>query len=356
MGRTGISRLVLLVTLGAVTACASGEDGAAANTELNVIVPNNESSPGVPAPIDIQSVEYTINCAGNSDTFLDNNDSFADEAQINGNLEVDDNRDPEIWQGFMDLPPGACTVQLRARDNDGEVICTGQQPVTIVADTTAQVDIVLLCDVSFQAPVGMLDVDGTFSFIVGNFCPDLFVLNCLDSAPSEVQILPPPNPAIAATQCEVRYRDGDSTCGQSCDPQSCVTTPEGLTCTPGPDPGVSTTVTCTDLFLDCNGDGSPDPSCTWFGDSLGSVGQPPAQFPGPPGQGNFFVSCIPPTPGGTTGGPITCIAVTTDGDLDCDKTKTVEVQCPFVDFCDEPTTNCDDGNDCTVDSCNPSTL
>ncbi|MGB8432684.1 MAG: hypothetical protein WCE38_00280, partial [Burkholderiales bacterium] len=206
------------------------------------------------------------------------------------------------------------------------------------------------CDVSFQAPVGMLDVDGTFSFVVGNFCPDLFVLNCLDSAPQEVQILPPPNPPIAATQCEVRYRDGDDTCGQSCDPQSCVTTPEGLTCTPGPDPGVSTTVTCTDLFLDCNGDGSPDPSCTWQGDATGAVGLPPAQFPGPPGQGNFFVTCIPPALGGNPGATGQCTAVTTDGDLDCNKTKVVDITCPGLNPCNTPGV-CSDSNDCTADQC-----
>ncbi len=91
----------------------------------------------------------------------------------------------EIWQGFMDLPPGPCTIELRARDDDGEVICTAQEPFIIAADSTTKVNIVLICDISFQAPVGMLDVDGTFSFNVGNFCPDLFILNCIDSLPQE---------------------------------------------------------------------------------------------------------------------------------------------------------------------------
>ena len=144
-------------------------------------------------------MEYTIDCAGNSDTFLDNNASFPDEVTINGNLEVQDGRtnplaiygDPaidgqaEIWQGFMDLPPGPCTIELRARDGDGEVICTAQEPFNIAADSLTKVNIVLICDISFQAPVGMLDLDGTFSFNVGNFCPDLFILNCLDSIPAD---------------------------------------------------------------------------------------------------------------------------------------------------------------------------
>ncbi|MDH3726246.1 MAG: hypothetical protein OER77_01840, partial [Myxococcales bacterium] len=263
----------------------------------------------------------------------------------------------EIWQGFMDLPPGPCTIELRARDGDGEVICTAQEPFSIAADSTTKVNIVLICDISFQAPVGMLDVDGTFSFNVGNFCPDLFILNCLNSMPAEQQVLPPPNPPLAGTGCQVRFRDGDSTCGQGCDPQSCSPNGlTGLTCTPGPDPGVSTTVTCdADTLLDCQGDGVPDPSCTFTGDTEGTLGQQPPAFPGLPGDGGFFITCLPPALGGTPGSTATCTAVTTDGDLDCDKTKVVDVACPGLTPCDQYAADgfvCDDGTVCTTDTCN----
>ncbi|MBT8451636.1 MAG: hypothetical protein KJO40_06695 [Deltaproteobacteria bacterium] len=334
---------MILISVAALGACTSGEGGPAGNTELNVIVPNGyDAGSSAPALIDIQDVEYTIDCAGNSDTFLDNNASFDDAITLNGNLEVQDGRtnaaaiygDPsidgqaEIWQGFMDLPPGPCTIELRARDNDGEVICTAQEPFSIAADSTSKVNIVLICDISFQAPVGMLDVDGTFSFNVGNFCPDLFILNCLDSTPTEQVVLPPPNPPLAGTGCQVRFRDGDSTCGAGCDPQTCVPNGNvGLTCTPGPDPGVSTTVSCTDAWLDCDGDGTPDPSCTFTGDTVGDLEQQPPSFPGVPGNGGFFVTCIPPALGGSSGAVAVCTAVTTDGDTDCDKVKTVEVNC-----------------------------
>ena len=76
------------------------------------------------------------------------------------------------------------------------------------------------------------------------------------------------------------------------------TASRGLTCTPGPDPGVSTTVTCTNAWLDCEGDGTPDPSCTFTGDTEGTLGQQPPSFPGHPGDGGFFVTCIPPSLGG----------------------------------------------------------
>jgi len=332
---------IALACVGTLAACANGDNGAAGNTELNVIVPNGyDAGSSAPALIDIQDVEYTVDCAGNSDTFLDNNSSFPDEVTLNGNLEVQDGRtnplaiygDPaidgqaEIWQGLMDLPPGPCTIELRARDNDGEVICTAQEPFNIAADSLTKVNIVLICDISFQAPVGMLDLDGTFSFNVGNFCPDLFILNCLDSIPAEQQILPPPFPPVSLTTCEVRFRDGDSTCGAGCDPQACVPNgTSGLTCTPGPDPGVSTTITCTNLQIDC--DFNPittETECTFTGDTLGALGVSP---PNTPGAGAFAVICIPPALGGIPGAVGECTAVTTDGDLDCDKTKVVTVQC-----------------------------
>jgi len=352
---------IALACVGTLAACTSGEGGTAGNTELNVVVPNNGSQSPGPAPdfnpqpafIDIQDVEYTIDCAGNNDQFLDNNSSFPDEVTINGNLEVQDGRtnslaiygDPaidgqaEIWQGFMDLPPGPCTIELRARDGDGEVICTALEPFNIAADTLTKVNIVLICDISFQAPVGMLDLDGTFSFNVGNFCPDLFILNC-----------PEKNPQRAT--CEVRFRDGDSTCGAGCDPQTCVPTPAGLTCTPGSDPGVSTTVTCTDLRIDCDGrPNTTETSCTFTGDTLGTLGGS--------GEGAFDVYCIPPGQGGIPGVVGSCTAITTDGDIDCDKTKVVSIDCGGEPPCVEYSFGgyvCDDGNDCTNDTCDDTGL
>ena len=389
MSKTRFTQWIVLACIGTLAACTSGEGGTAGNTEFNVIVPNNESAPGVPAPIDIQTVEYTINCLGNSDTFLDNNASFPDEVVINGNLEVVDGRTSgsppvptEIWQGFMDLPPGPCTVQLRARDNDGEVICTATEPFNIAADTTTKVNMVLICDVSYQAPVGMLDVDATFSFNVGNFCPDLFVLNVTDSAPAEETITTVLGPIdIALTTLEVRFRDGDSTCGQNCDPQTCIVDAAGLTCTPGPDPGVSTTITCTSnpgpgetetALIDCEGDFIPNPSCTLNGDTLGNI----VPTPGPPGLPpnpflnlSAIVGCAPPLgvpgviPPGTPGAVVTCTAVTTDGDVDCDKTKVVSFTCPGLSPCEtlgggpgtclpgDDCPACDDANDCTANTC-----
>ncbi len=386
MTKTRFTPWIVLACIGALAGCTSGEGGTAGNTELNVVIPNNGSqSPapdGTPQPaaFDIQVVEYTIACNDGADNgpFLDNNASFADDVTISGVLEVLDtasggvsNQDfgPDlsevyVWQGFMDLPPTAgCTVQLRARDGDGEVICSATETFDIAADSVTKVNVLMYCGISFQAPVGMLDLDGDFSFNVANFCPDLFVLNCIDSE-LDVRTIPPVGDVLA-TACQVRFRDGDSQCGTSCDPQTCNPTPTGLSCTPGPDPGVSTTVTCASTLgacaISCDGL-NPAASCTFSGDTLGNIGDPP---PGAlaPGVGGFFVSCAtvdddgdPNTPNvpATPGDSITCTAVTTDGDVDCDKTKEVDLTIAGLSPCQNFAAgggSCADGNTCTADVC-----
>ncbi len=269
-------------------------------SELNVIVPD-----GGAGSIDIGTVEYTIQCDGNSDTFLDGNSSFPDEILLNGNLEVVDGRTSggvptEVWQAFMDLPPGPCLIQLRARDNDGEVLCVANDTFNVAADTNTKLNLVLVCNISFQAPVGMADIDATFSFVVGNFCPDLFILNALDGAPLS-----------GTTEVQVRGRDGDSTCGNNCDPQTCDNTVIPPVCTPGADPGVSITVTTDIGSLDCDQDGTADgTSCVLVGNQLD--------------MGDFDFICPGGSPPGTTA---TITAVITDGDLDCDKSKQITISC-----------------------------
>jgi len=123
--------------------------------------------------------------------------------------------------------------------------------------------------------------------------------------------------------CEVRFRDYDGTFNQGCDSQTCTVGPQGLTCTPGPDPGVSTIITCANAVLDCTGDGIPDPSCTINSDTPGTISEVDDTF-----VANFYVACVSPASGGTPGAAITCTANTSDGDLDCDAIKIVAVSCP----------------------------
>jgi len=420
MSKTRFTPWVVLACIATLAGCTSGEDGTVGNTELNVVIPSSDGS-----GFDIEVVEYTINCDATPPTAADFpgidsiEPTFDPDVTINGALEVLDTASsgvttqdfgPDlsevyVWQDFMDIPLEAiCTVQLRARDAGGEVICTATEPFdtnTVPVGGVVKVNVLMYCGVSFQAPVASLDVDGDFSFNIANFCPDLFVLNCID--PDLEQILAVPGlGAFAYSGCQVRFRDGDSQCGTTCDPQTCTPDAEGLTCTPGPDPGVSTTVTCDSpgffcaipnpaffgtpctpapgdfcfdnsggvgcapaSVLNCQGAANPvfDPFCEYMGDTLGTIGGAPPN-PLAPGEGSFLVGCtvadddglsstppVPLAPGAT----VTCTAVTTDGDNDCDKTKTVEVKCPGLSPCQAAGPGfCDDGNDCTANSCDDS--
>jgi len=277
-------------------------------------------------------VEYTIACDAEIPTEFPGIDSiepsFDPDVTINGVLEVldtpmagpipsPDGFGPEldeayIWQGFMDIPLNAqCTVQLRARDFSREVICTSTVPFDTnppFADgNTVKVNVLMYCGISFQAPVASLDVDGDFSFNISNFCPDLFVLNCIDYD-LDIRDIPGAG-TVAATACQVRARDGDSQCGDSCDPQTCVPDAEGLTCAAAPEP----------MF--CDGGNNPGAPCATDrctgGDDPGAACRDDIQCQGtsPTADGTCDPITTPecqgssPTPDGTcSGGPTTTVA------------------------------------------------
>ena len=199
MSKTRFTPWVVLACIGTLAGCNSGEGGAAGNTELNVMIPTGGGSTA-PADFDIQVVEYTITCDATPPTAADfpgidgietGPDTFDPDVTINGVLEVLDVAHPGVsiqdfgpdlaevyvWQGFMDIPKDAiCSVQLRARDGDGEVICSATEDFdtnTVAVGGTVKVNVLMYCGVSFQAPVAQLDLDGDFSFNIANFCPDL---------------------------------------------------------------------------------------------------------------------------------------------------------------------------------------
>ena len=395
MSKIRFTPWIVFACIGTLAGCTSGEGGTAGNTELNVIIPNNAGQSSAPAAFDIQVVEYTISCVNGTNAPLDPiidsvQPTYDDDVTISGVLEVLDTAAPGnsnqdfgvpldevyVFQGFMDLPPTAgCNVQLRARDAGGEVICTEDVVFDINGDDTTNVNVLMYCGISFQAPVGMLDLNADFSFNVANFCPDLFALNCLDS---ELNVRNEGGFDVLATACQVRFRDMDSSCGgdgslepSSCDPQDCDVTDTGLDCAPRPgfvDPEVSTVVVCSSASgacaIDCDGipndllGDPPDTQCRFTGDTLGDIGGP-RPGAGAPGPGGFFVACattvdsngdtVPLFPGDD----ITCTAQTDDGDTDCRKTKVVDLTVEGLSACQDfgGDAACDDGNDCTDDTC-----
>ncbi len=289
----------------ALTACSNGGSDSQHNTQLSVRLVND-------GPSRIQAIEYSVECSGTADPVLENDAGSPDSVGDPGFLEpVDSAPDaPEnvsVWQGSVDLPPGWCSIDLRARNEDREIICTTQEPFTVTAGTTTNLNILFPCDFRRGPPI--LIHEPSF-----NFCPDLVALSCtaLDAA---------------STSCVVSFRDEDGACGQSCDPQTCTPTAEGLSCDPGPDPGVSTTITCTNALLDCTDDGTEDSSCVIDADTAG-VSVEVVNGSTPTFTAAFFVACVPPDLGGTPGVTITCTAVSTDGDVDCDQVRVVEIDCP----------------------------
>ena len=292
---------LVLLCLSTLAACGTGDGNSLGTTEsieLNAII----QSVG---PLPVLSVEYSVNCFGDDDS------TAPDEVRLDGELEPPNSRAAKIgvletqretWAGFVDLPHGSCSMQLRGRDTDDEVICTAAVPFSIAADTDTLVIATLEC----SAP-------GFPSVREFNICPDLLALRCDEL-----------DPVTEDTSCVVSFLDQDNTCSPGCDPQSCVPSDTaGLTCTSGPDPGVSTTITCADAVLDCTGDGIPDPFCTINSNTPDTRLEVDGTL-----VADFFVACVPPAPTGMPGSTITCTAVTSDGDLDCDRTKLISVICP----------------------------
>jgi hypothetical protein len=301
MDLPGMSALVksgLAVFALALLAACGGRGGAPVDAMESIELTAILESVG---PLPVESVEYTVRCVGDEDS------DAPDATRFDGVLEPANGRAAKVgmldhvretWAGSLELPPGSCSIQIRGRDGDGEVVCTAEVPFSVVANTATQVIVPLPC----ASPGIPLPREA-------NRCPDLLELSCDDLDPVE-----------ASTSCVVRFRDSDDTCASACDPQSCTVSPDGLVCTPGPDPGVSTTITCTDGLLHCTGDDIPDPYCPIDANTSNTVSEIR--------EGSFIAACVPPEPDSTVGMDITCTAVTTDGDLDCNKTKVIIVDCP----------------------------
>ncbi len=271
------------------------------NTEVDILISSPGSTPDELA-FNVDYVSYRIGCPASGQSPYD------DSVELFGSFEIDDGRTTPVWQFITNLPPSLCTISLWVFYED-EVVCSGSQSKMIVEDgdpsTTNKFDIVLECTLSVNPDSGDAAIDGTFDFVLGNYCPQLAWLGAVPT---------PANPAVM--QVQTSSFDLDMTCGQNCDPQTCDFTTGPPTCTPGPDNGVTSTLSAP------SGNGS-------FGD--------PAAF-------DTTYACDPLFPGVTE----ICVLVS-DGDLECDQVRCTTVVCP--DLCAD--VDCDDGNECTGDVCNP---
>lgn len=306
-------KLAVLSCIGLLAAC--GQQAApAGNTEINLTIGNNAGPTSSELSFEVDRVDYRVTCtgklpgtypippaAGGGDYIYD------DSVDASGQLEIMEAGNPKVWHTVTNLPPGGCTATLSI-SQDGEVICSGSEDFTVVEDGSTSVNIEMLCSVSIGLPDGSGNGDADFQYQVGNECPKLFNFS------AHPRVLPSDQ---LTTTIQTIAEDLDGSCGERCDPQTC-TGDNPPVCTPGPDPGLSTTVSST------SGLGS-------FDDANASL----ATF-----------TCDPLFPG-----PYEICVDLTDGDIDCDKRKCVTVVCP--DLCAGVV--CDDGSECTADRCDRST-
>lgn len=315
MYRIPVIWIAAFVCASFAAACnGTGESpGPSAAAEVELLISDPDTPPEeILALIDF--VSYRITCPNSGLT------PFDDSIDLNGNLEVNENANPPVWQLITQLPLSTCTISLWVFYED-EVVCLGSEVIPILEDSDpaapSKVAVELECNLSTNTPSGPLDIDADFEFIDGNFCPKL---NWLGAVPVDV---PPTLPAD--TNVTVSAFDPDETCGLNCDPQTCDFTQNPPVCGPGPDPGFSVE------FFAPAGRGSFIPS--------GASGTPINTA--------TTYTCDPSYPGPTE----VCVRAT-DGDADCDKVRCVVVNCP--DLC--ANVDCgDDGDDCTSERCDPLT-
>jgi hypothetical protein len=200
--------------MGAVAACTSqGEDeGPAGNTNIRLVINGGNVED------EFFTASYIMDCDGADTGIADTpaGELIPDARRYEGNYEVTGDTTPEgqILEIQMDLPLGECTHTIYVMDED-EIICTGTDVITILANTLNIFNVMLVCDVSFQSPVADALVRGTFREILGNFCPSVNIVNTLNRTP---------DPGVFDVAVEGRAMDIGNTCGGGCD----CTSAEGL--------------------------------------------------------------------------------------------------------------------------------
>jgi len=253
------------------------------STELNLVISDPDTAPEQLAML-IDFVSYRITCLESGLTPYD------DSVDMSGNLDARLDSTPAVWTTVTDLPLSLCTISLWVFYED-EVICSGNRTVRIIDDgdpsTTTKVDIVLECSLSVNPPSGDLDLETSFDLVHGNFCPQLIWLGAIPS------VFDPGDPGLA--RIETYSFDVDETCGQNCDPKVCDFSANPPTCTPGPDNGLTSTLSAT------AGHGT-------FGDVHAF---------------DTTFACDPTFPG-----PTELCVLASDGDVDCDQSRCVTIVCP----------------------------
>jgi len=282
------------------------------NTQIELTIGNDQGPTSAELAFPADRVDYRITCTGTvpgtapiPPDSTGGNVTYDDSVDVSGSFEIVDGQNPPVWTTVEDLPPGPCTVALAVYRN-GSVVCDGSDAFTVLENGTTMVHINLLCSLSIDLGDGTIGTSGAFQFGFGNECPKIFNFS------AQPNIVPA---GQTSTLIQTIAQDLDGTCGANCDPQTCDTA-NPPNCTPGPDNGLSTQLSAF----------------------VGTFDDPSASLT------NYH--CDPAFPG-----PVEVCVTASDGDLDCDKKQCIQVVCP--DPCAGVV--CNDGNECTADSCDPQT-
>ena len=117
------------------------------DTAVTVFIPSGPNATGSFAEV-AGSLEYTVACGPG----FDGTSAPGETEVIEGTFEQADpvtlgvgGGPTAVWKGRVELPPGPCMIQLRLRDSEGEVICTGIQELTIEPETPNEAYVDLVC-------------------------------------------------------------------------------------------------------------------------------------------------------------------------------------------------------------------
>lgn len=148
--------LLLGFLMSVLGACGSsgGEEsrgfGAAGRTTLTVEIPAGDF-------LTAASIDYEFACGEALETEASDLGFWLEGTLERVGVGSMPNRPTDVWRVTPDLPPGDCRVQLRARDADGEVICSAMEAFTVSADSPTEVYHFVTCDlIDIFLPLGGL--------------------------------------------------------------------------------------------------------------------------------------------------------------------------------------------------------
>ena len=302
------TRTMVLLSCLALTAC--GDSGVnVGGTVTEVIFPG-----GTTADFEIGQVTIEVQCTGQVNSGLPQNAQPADGTSFIASLEFENlgQNGQEVWASILDLR-GDCVFKISASEPDGEQFCSGQATTTVDPGDNDKVSIILNCDVSQYVTTGRVDLDATPVEVVGNFCS---FFNFLELIPDDFQNTPGATTDIV--MCGSDMADENlpaivASCGNRCD---------------GPDLN-RLTITCRAEQIDTGGN-VIGPSSGTFSDPNNKDGD------GIPETTDGVCDIDPPSPTMSftcdqTNEPNALLRITCcggDGDVDCDKCISHDIQCP----------------------------